>query len=40
VDFVENKAGELERVLGTRESWWHWVLRITTGIGALPEVEA
>jgi hypothetical protein len=36
VEFVEGRADELERVLGMREGWWHWMLRVTTGIGSRP----
>jgi hypothetical protein len=36
VKLVENRADELDRVLGMREGWWHWVLRISTGIGKAP----
>jgi hypothetical protein len=39
VQFVENRANELDRVLGRREGWWHWMIRMTTGIGASPGVE-
>ncbi|KAH7080037.1 hypothetical protein BKA63DRAFT_505561 [Paraphoma chrysanthemicola] len=37
IQFVESRASELERVLGMKEGWWHWLLRITTGIGRPPE---
>ncbi|KAH8728401.1 hypothetical protein GQ44DRAFT_702251 [Phaeosphaeriaceae sp. PMI808] len=40
VDFVEGRANELERVLGMHEGWWHWALRITTGVGRAPGVDA
>lgn len=36
VEFVENRAVELDRVLGQREGWWHWALRIMTGLGKPP----
>jgi hypothetical protein len=36
VEFVENRADELDRVLGRSETWWHWTLRLTTGIGTSP----
>jgi hypothetical protein len=36
VQFVESRASELDRVLGMREGWWHWIVRITTGIGRPP----
>jgi DNA repair exonuclease SbcCD ATPase subunit len=39
VEFVENRADELDKVLGTRESWGHWILRMTTGIGGPPGVN-
>jgi hypothetical protein len=37
VESVEQGAQELEHVLGHQESWWHWGLRIMTGIGRKPE---
>jgi FMN phosphatase YigB (HAD superfamily) len=39
VKFVENRANELDKVLGTREGWWHWTIRVTTGIGARAGAE-
>lgn len=36
VENVENRADELDRVLGTREGWWHYMLRVTTGMGSSP----
>lgn len=36
IEFVEGRAGELERVLGERESWWHWAVRLLIGIGKPP----
>lgn len=36
VDFVESRADELEKVLGNKEGWLHWALRMTTGIGNRP----
>jgi hypothetical protein len=36
VEFVEGRAEELENVLGHQESWWHWGVRIMTGIGRKP----
>ncbi|KAF2820684.1 hypothetical protein CC86DRAFT_374340 [Ophiobolus disseminans] len=39
VEFVESRADELDRVLGTREGWWHYMLRITTGLGRSPGVR-
>jgi hypothetical protein len=39
VEFVENRADELDKVLGMRESWGHWMLRMTTGIGRPPGVN-
>lgn len=33
VEAVEARADELDKVLGTREGWWHWAVRVTTGIG-------
>ena len=40
VEFVESRAEELERVLGMREGWGHWVLRVTMGIGRPPGLGA
>jgi len=40
VEFVESRADELDKVLGMREGWWHWMLRITTGIGRPPALSA
>ena len=37
VEFVEQRAEELEHVLSHQESWWHWGVRIMTGIGRKPE---
>jgi hypothetical protein len=34
---VCGRVEELERVLGGREGWWHWVFRKATGIGRRPE---
>ncbi|KAF2032957.1 hypothetical protein EK21DRAFT_109410 [Setomelanomma holmii] len=34
VEFVESRADELDRVLGMRQGWLPWLLRITTGIGS------
>jgi hypothetical protein len=39
VDAVENRADELDKVLGMSESWGHWALRMTTGIGRPPGVD-
>jgi hypothetical protein len=36
---VENRADELDKVLGMRESWGHWILRMMTGIGRPPGVN-
>lgn len=36
VEFVESRAVELDRVLGQREGWWHWTVRIMTGLGKPP----
>jgi hypothetical protein len=33
VEFVEHRANELDRVLGRRETWWHWLFRMGTGLG-------
>jgi hypothetical protein len=38
VESVETRADELDKVLGMREGWGHWVLRMTTGIGRPPGV--
>jgi hypothetical protein len=37
VDGVCERVEELERTLGRREGWWHWVFRKATGIGRAPE---
>jgi hypothetical protein len=34
IEFVESRAEELDRVLGMREGWWHWSLRVMIGIGS------
>jgi hypothetical protein len=39
VESVENRADELDKVLGMREGWWHWAFRVTTGIGRPPGVN-
>jgi hypothetical protein len=39
VESVENRADELDKVLGMRESWGHWILRMMTGIGRPPGVN-
>ncbi|KAH6642932.1 hypothetical protein C7974DRAFT_112948 [Boeremia exigua] len=36
VEFVCERVEELERTLGGREGWWHWVFRKATGIGSRP----
>ena len=36
VKFVEHRVDELDRVLGEREGWWHWLIRISIGIGKKP----
>ncbi|CAO2657848.1 Nn.00g071080.m01.CDS01 [Neocucurbitaria sp. VM-36] len=36
VKFVENRVEELDRVLGEKEGWWHWLIRVSTGIGKPP----
>lgn len=36
VDYACDRVEELERVLGRREGWWHWVFRKATGIGRAP----
>lgn len=40
VESVESKAEELDKVLGMREGWLHWAIRITTGIGRPPGIGA
>ncbi|KAH4048544.1 hypothetical protein HBH49_160000 [Parastagonospora nodorum] len=35
VEMVEGRAGEMERVLGRREGWWHWFGRVAMGIGTV-----
>lgn len=37
VDYVCGRVEELERTLGGREGWWHWVFRKATGIGSRPQ---
>lgn len=37
VEYVCGRVDELERILGRREGWWHWVIRKATGIGRRPE---
>lgn len=36
VEFVEDRLRELENVVGEKEGWVHWSLRILTGIGRPP----
>ena len=36
VDYVCERVDELERTLGGREGWWHWIFRKATGIGSPP----
>ncbi|KAJ8106514.1 hypothetical protein OPT61_g9483 [Boeremia exigua] len=36
VDYVCERVEELERTLGGREGWWHWIFRKATGIGSPP----
>ncbi|KAF2114724.1 hypothetical protein BDV96DRAFT_575801 [Lophiotrema nucula] len=36
VEFVEDRARELEEVCGEKEGWLHWMFRISTGIGRPP----
>ncbi|KAF2627600.1 hypothetical protein BU25DRAFT_410752 [Macroventuria anomochaeta] len=36
VDYVCERVEELERTLGRREGWWHWIFRKATGIGSPP----
>ncbi|KAF2853472.1 hypothetical protein T440DRAFT_389904 [Plenodomus tracheiphilus IPT5] len=33
VEFVEGRMGELDGVLGEREGWWGWGVRMVTGLG-------
>ncbi|KAH5076773.1 hypothetical protein HBI62_082740 [Parastagonospora nodorum] len=35
VEMVEGRAGEMERVLGRREGWWHWFGRVAMGVGTV-----
>ncbi|KAJ4375537.1 hypothetical protein N0V86_007069 [Didymella sp. IMI 355093] len=37
VDYVCERVEEIERTLGGREGWWHWILRKATGIGSPPQ---
>jgi DNA repair exonuclease SbcCD ATPase subunit len=37
VEYVCERAEELERTLGRREGWWHWIFRKATGIGSPPQ---
>ena len=37
VEYVCGRVDELERILGRREGWWHWLVRKATGIGRRPE---
>lgn len=37
VDYVCDRVEELERTLGGREGWWHWIFRKATGIGRRPQ---
>jgi hypothetical protein len=37
VDYVCERVEELERTLGGREGWWHWIFRKATGIGSPPQ---
>lgn len=36
VEYVCERVEELERILGGREGWWHWIFRKATGIGSPP----
>ncbi|OAL54155.1 hypothetical protein IQ07DRAFT_597093 [Pyrenochaeta sp. DS3sAY3a] len=36
VEGVEGRVGELDRVLGAREGWWHWGVRVLVGWGERP----
>lgn len=36
VEYVCERVEELERTLGGREGWWHWIFRKATGIGSPP----
>ncbi|KZM27352.1 uncharacterized protein EKO05_0003705 [Ascochyta rabiei] len=36
VDYACERVEELERVLGGREGWWHWIFRKATGVGSRP----
>ncbi|KAF1939016.1 hypothetical protein EJ02DRAFT_409375 [Clathrospora elynae] len=36
VEFVEHRAGHLDRVLGQREGWVRWGVRVLTGVGRAP----
>lgn len=36
VEYVCERVEELERTLGVREGWWHWIFRKATGIGTRP----
>ncbi|KAL1648598.1 hypothetical protein SLS61_006923 [Didymella pomorum] len=37
VEYVCERVEELERTLGGREGWWHWIFRKATGIGSPPQ---
>ena len=37
VNHVCERVEELEKTLGKREGWWHWVFRKATGIGSPPQ---
>nr|GFD56633.1 hypothetical protein [Tanacetum cinerariifolium] len=32
--YVCERVEELEKTLGGREGWWHWIFRKATGIGS------
>jgi hypothetical protein len=36
VEFVETRLKELDSVLGEKEGWWKWGLRVLTGLGSAP----
>ncbi|QDS70606.1 hypothetical protein FKW77_000368 [Venturia effusa] len=40
VNAVEGRVTELEYDMRMKESWLHWMFRLTTGLGKAPETEA
>jgi hypothetical protein len=40
VNTVEDRVAELEYDMRSKESWFHWVIRLTTGLGKAPASDA